>query len=286
MPGGDFRNFLNRFGVLTENDTRFYCAQMAIAVDQVHQMGYIHRDIKPENFLITTSGNLKLTDFGLSHGMGSNVRLDNNKIDSLPTNSRDFTVDVFKQYNKLEHRAFSLVGSPDYIAIEIVENSIAGYDYAVDYWSIGCLMFECLTGYPPFTSRNIDDVWTNVRNWQKVLKKPINKSYKFNHNMSNAAWDLISQLIINRKFRIDSLIKLQLHPFFHHYNALEDKAPFIPKISYSTDTRHFDDFSNDKDMALYTEVIQRHKKFEQSDQETIQNDFRGEFIDFDYDYNL
>lgn len=275
---------------MTEHDTRFYCAQMAIAVDQVHMMGYIHRDIKPENFLITKEGNLKLTDFGLSHGTGSNVCLDTSKLNSLSKSCRDFKqrLDIFKKYNKWDHKAFSLVGSPDYIAIEIVENNGTGYDYAVDYWSIGCLMFECLTGYPPFTSNNIDEVWANVRNWQKVLKRPIYNSDQFKLNMSDKAWDLISQLITYRKVRLDSLSKLQQHSFFRRYSfgaILQNKAPFIPKLGYSTDTRHFDDFSNEMDMELYAEVLQRHKAYEQSHQETIQNDYRCDFINFDYDYN-
>jgi serine/threonine protein kinase len=263
---------------------------MAIAVDQVHMMGYIHRDIKPENFLITKEGNLKLTDFGLSHGTGSNVCLDTSKLNSLSKSCRDFKqrLDIFKKYNKWDHKAFSLVGSPDYIAIEIVENNGTGYDYAVDYWSIGCLMFECLTGYPPFTSNNIDEVWANVRNWQKVLKRPIYNSDQFKLNMSDRAWDLISQLITYRKVRLDSLSKLQQHSFFRRYSfgaILQNKAPFIPKLGYSTDTRHFDDFSNEMDMELYAEVLQRHKAYEQSHQETIQNDYRCDFINFDYDYN-
>jgi serine/threonine protein kinase len=87
---------------------------MAIALDQVHMMGYIHRDIKPENFLITKEGNLKLTDFGLSHGTGTGVCLDKSKSDSLPKSSRDFKkrLDIFKKYHKRDHKAFSLVGSP------------------------------------------------------------------------------------------------------------------------------------------------------------------------------
>lgn len=303
MPGGDFRNFLNRYGMLTENDTRFYISQMLIAIDQVHKMGYIHRDVKPENFLITIKGNLKLADFGLSHGMGMSATsptfcIDKNKLESIPKNCRDLKkrLDIFKQYNKWDHKAFSLVGSPgtnyvlilDYIAIEIVENKNAGYDYSVDYWSVGCMMFECLTGYPPFSAVTIDDVWVNVRNWQKVLRRPIYNSDEFKLNMSDAAWDLISQLITYRKFRIDSLVKLQNHSFFREYDldtVLQSKAPFIPKLGFSTDTRHFDDFSNDKDMELYAEVLERHKAFQHSQKETLQINFRCDFINFNYNHN-
>ena len=90
-----------------------------MAIDQVHKMGYIHRDIKPENFLISIEGNLKLTDFGLSHGMGMssiipNFCIDKHKLESIPQSCRDLKkrLDIFKQYNKCDHRASSLVGSP------------------------------------------------------------------------------------------------------------------------------------------------------------------------------
>lgn len=273
---------------------------MLLAIDQVHKMGYIHRDIKPENFLITIEGNLKLTDFGLSHGIGMSAAfpdfcLDQTKLDEIPKYCRDLQkrLDVFKKYEKLEQKALSLVGSPgtklvliiDYIAIEIVEGSSSGYDYSVDYWSVGCIMFECLIGYPPFSSAKIDDVWINVRNWQKVLKRPIYNNNEFKLNMSDEAWNLISQLITIRKLRIDSLLKLEYHSFFGRFSTISKaKAPFIPKIGFASDTRHFDDFSDQKDMELYAEVLERHNALQQSSKEKLPTHFNYDLINFDYNH--
>lgn len=104
-PGGDFRTLLNRSGVLYEPHVRFYAAQMFLAANELHKLGFIHRDLKPENFLIDESGCLKLTDFGLSHGIQrsrvlENVCLDIDKIKSIPKKSRSLKerVHIFRNF--------------------------------------------------------------------------------------------------------------------------------------------------------------------------------------------
>ncbi|KAA6362947.1 MAG: putative AGC/NDR protein kinase, partial [Streblomastix strix] len=66
VPGGDMMSLLIKKEMLSENDTRFYIAECVLAVDAVHQMGYLHRDLKPDNLLITKEGHIKLSDFGLA----------------------------------------------------------------------------------------------------------------------------------------------------------------------------------------------------------------------------
>ena len=149
------------------------------------------------------------------------------------------------------------------------------------------MIFECLVGFPPFTEEDMDQVWKNVRNWQKTLKRPIYNDDEFRLNMGDAAWSLITQLITYRNIRIDSIAKLQAHSFFHGFDfkaILESKPPFIPKLGFSTDTRHFDDFNNEKDMELYVQVLERHKTLQSLQQEPIQNDLRCDFINFDYNH--
>jgi serine/threonine kinase 38 len=65
LPGGDLMTVLIKKDILTEEESKFYTAEMILAIDSVHKMNYIHRDLKPDNILIGKDGHLKLSDFGL-----------------------------------------------------------------------------------------------------------------------------------------------------------------------------------------------------------------------------
>lgn len=152
VPGGDFRTLMNASGVLREEHARFYFGEMCLAVFALHKLGYIHRDLKPENFLLDQSGHVKLTDFGLSRGALSREIVDllKKKLEMIKTQNLcvQNTNQRFNTYQTMrkETRAFSLVGSPDYMAPEVLTRSDEGYDHAVDYWSLGCILFEGLCG--------------------------------------------------------------------------------------------------------------------------------------------
>ncbi|KAJ3260726.1 hypothetical protein HK104_006861 [Borealophlyctis nickersoniae] len=212
VPGGDMRTLLNNSGVLREEHARFYVGEMVVAVAELHRLGYIHRDLKPENFLIDATGNLKLTDFGLSRGTLSatvvesmkvkdvdrNVfssRAQLEKIKEMPLTHRSTAErkSIYQSIRKEDMQAYSLVGSPDYMAPEVLVNNGKGYGLAVDYWSIGCILFECLAGYPPFTAPTTDDVWVNVYHWDKVLERPIYTGDDAEFNLSDDAWNLITK---------------------------------------------------------------------------------------------
>lgn len=200
VPGGDFRTLLNNTGVLDNRHARFYIAEMFCSVDALHQLGYIHRDLKPENFLIDSTGHVKLTDFGLAAGM-----LAPGKIDSLRRRleavGEDVTGKPIGQRSVRERRddyrsmrmkdtnwAKSIVGSPDYMAPEVLKGD--KYDFTVDYWSLGCMLFEALTGYPPFSGSNVEETWANLKNWRNVLKKPVWEDPSY--YMSHRTWVFIS----------------------------------------------------------------------------------------------
>lgn len=148
VPGGDFRTLLNNSGVLKEEHARFYISEMFCSVDALHKLGYIHRDLKPENFLIDKTGHIKLTDFGLAAGNLNPSRiesmkhkLDQVKDEELIYRSTKEMRDIYKSIRKLEPRtADSIVGSPDYMAIECMRGH--AYTFSVDYWSLGCILFE------------------------------------------------------------------------------------------------------------------------------------------------
>eukprot|EP01052_Picozoa_sp_SAG31_P024861 SAG31_NODE_2143_length_6342_cov_5.402531_2_plen_759_part_00 len=101
-----------------EQSIRFYAAELLLALEYLHGLGIIYRDLKPENILLSTSGHIKLCDFGISY--------------RLPKGGRSFT----------------FCGTPEYIAPEVLQNKGAGK--AVDLWSLGIVIYECLTGKTPF----------------------------------------------------------------------------------------------------------------------------------------
>lgn len=135
MKGGDLYHKLKTDGYLTEDVVRFYTAQIAIALQHLHEFGIAYRDLKPENILIGVDGHIKLTDFGLSK--------------------------ILPNYDK----TYTICGTVQYLAPEILGEE--GYNTAVDWWSLGCIFYEMLVGKFPFRFQK--DGKLN----SEVYKKPI-----------------------------------------------------------------------------------------------------------------
>jgi serine/threonine protein kinase len=88
--------------------------------------------------------------------------------------------------------ADSVVGSPDYMAPEVLRGK--PYSYAVDYWSLGCILFEFLAGFPPFSGGTPEETWTNLKNWTKVLRRPeYDNPQDLIFNLTDVAWDAITR---------------------------------------------------------------------------------------------
>jgi serine/threonine protein kinase len=178
---------------------------MFCSVDALHQLGYIHRDLKPENFLVDSTGHVKLTDFGLAAGF-----LAPGKIESLrvklekvgetyvpfgkPMDQRT-VAERREGYRSMRDRdvnyAKSIVGSPDYMAPEVLKGE--EYEFSVDYWSLGCMHFEALTGFPPFAGATVDETWKNLKHWREVLKRPVWEDP--NYFISNRTWNFITRFV-------------------------------------------------------------------------------------------
>jgi cell cycle protein kinase DBF2 len=205
VPGGDFRTLLNNTGVLANRHARFYIAEMFCSVDALHQLGYIHRDLKPENFLIDSTGHVKLTDFGLAAGMLAPGKIESMriKLEQVGETSVPFgkpmeqrTVAERREgYRSMRDRdvnyAKSIVGSPDYMAPEVLKGD--EYEFSVDYWSLGCMLFEALTGFPPFAGATVDETWKNLKHWREVLKRPTWEDP--NYFISNRTWNFITKYV-------------------------------------------------------------------------------------------
>lgn len=273
VPGGDVRTLLNNSGVLKEEHARFYSAEMFIAVDALHKLGYIHRDLKPENFLIDSTGHIKLTDFGLAAGSlnpgkieSLKHRLDEAKEEDLQLwRSTVEMKTVYKTMRLQEPRyADSIVGSPDYMAIEVLKGQ--SYSFSVDYWSLGCILFEFLSGYAPFAGACPEETWANLKNWSRALRRPhYDRPEDLIFNLSDPAWSAIAALINSRDKRLASLEAVRSLQFFNGVNwddMRKTPAPFVPALDSEIDAGYFDDFGNPEEMKKYGEVFEKARAVE------------------------
>ena len=131
--GGELFFHLSRFGKFPEHVARFYTAELVLAVEFLHQKGVAYRDLKPENVLLDAAGHIKLGDFGLCK------------------------CDIFDA----TQGATSMCGTPEYMAPEIITK--VGHGTGVDWWSLGMLMFEMLTGLPPWFTKDRQKLFQRLR---------------------------------------------------------------------------------------------------------------------------
>ncbi|CAO1635640.1 unnamed protein product [Parajaminaea phylloscopi] len=272
VPGGDFRTLLNQSGILHQECASFYMAEMIVAVNEVHKLGYIHRDLKPENFLIDISGHIKLTDFGLAAGALNPGRIDSLKHRLDQVKDTDFVYrtpaergSMYKAMRAANaHYADSIVGSPDYMAPEVLRGRT--YGYSVDYWSLGCMLYEQLAGFPPFSGGKPEETWANLKNWKQVLQRPVyTRPEDLQFNLTDEGWNCITKMIDTPERRYASIEQCSAHPFFaglDFKNLRAVRPRFIPQLKSDTDTSHFDDFDNPEDMAKYKEVQEKQRNVE------------------------
>ncbi len=219
-PGGDLLSLLSRRdGTLSEDEARFYLAEMVLALHTLHSMGYVHRDIKPENVLLDRLGHIKLADFG------SAAKLD----------STGFV------------RNEMAVGTADYIAPEVltsINNTgllAGGYGVECDYWSLGIMAYEMVYGSTPFGSEKMSTTYGNIMNFKNSFKMPTSKT------VSPEFSSLISGLLCDPPTRL-GYQKLMHHPFFAtiDWNGLREKSPpYVPLITSLDDTSNFEDFESE-----------------------------------------
>ena len=251
LPGGDLMTLLMEREILPEEDAKFYAAEMVLAIESVHEMGCIHRDLKPDNVLIGKDGHIKLSDFGLSKKL--DVFLDkNNKFITNPdiknynnTNSNLSYAEQFRLFKNMKskkrrEKAFSTVGTPDYIAPEVFKQQ--GYGQEIDWWSLGVIMFEMMIGYPPFYSDSSTETCKKILNWKDHLE--IRKEA----NISKEAVDILTKLINDPEKRLgrNGAEEVKQHPFFKNVNWKYVKEtmipPFIPELKGPFDTKYFDEY--------------------------------------------
>ena len=202
LPGGELYTHIYSQGRFGEVDASFYTAEMALAIGYLHSKDIVHRDIKPENIVLDRQGHAVLTDFGLA-----------------------------KQcFSKSTRRSF--VGSSEYLSPETIKGDVQ--TKAVDWWSLGVLLYEMLVGAAPFNGTNNNDVYQQILHKDLSLEKV----------KSEAARSLLRKLLTREvKRRLRDVKEAKVHAFFAHidWDLLEQKKltpPFVPDLSMN-DTRYF-----------------------------------------------
>merc|ERR1711887_138868 len=176
LPGGDMMTLLMKKDTLTEEAAQFYISETALAIQSIHQLGFIHRDIKPDNILLDARGHVKLSDFGLCTGLKKAHRTEFYKNNSqaqsfnLATNQSESKGKAESWQGRRRKLAYSTVGTPDYIAPEVFSKS--GYDARCDWWSLGVILYEMLYGYPPFSCENPMETYNKIIHWESNLEFP------------------------------------------------------------------------------------------------------------------
>ncbi|ROI15517.1 Serine/threonine-protein kinase 38-like [Anabarilius grahami] len=245
LPGGDMMTLLMKKDTLSEEATQFYIAETVLAIDSIHQLGFIHRDIKPDNLLLDSRGHVKLSDFGLCTGLKKAHRTEfyRNLTHNPPS---DFSFQNMNSKRKAEtwkknrrQLAYSTVGTPDYIAPEVFMQT--GYNKLCDWWSLGVIMYEMLIGYPPFCSETPQETYRKVMNWRETLIFPPEVP------ISERAKDLILRYCTDAENRIGSgsVDEIKSHPFFESVDwehIRERPAAISIDIKSIDDTSNFDDF--------------------------------------------
>jgi len=209
LQGGDMFYHMHHSTInFTESTVKFYIIELILAIEFLHENNVIYRDLKPENILMNSEGHIKISDFGLSK------KLENQK-----------------------DKAYTLCGTLQYLAPEILKNK--GYDKSVDWWSLGCIYYEMLTGNLPFKT-----------NGNKINLDVFEEKIDFDENMNPLLINLISQLLnVNPKKRLgygaQDAKKIKEHQYFNDvdwnkYLNKEIEPPFVPKLEGELDLRYFD----------------------------------------------
>ena len=212
VPGGDLYSLLQKVGAFDEETSKLYIYEILCALRYLRENSIIHRDIKPDNILIAKDGTLKLTDFGLSRQGIVNRQANENE-------------DVTES---------EIVGTLDYMAPEVLLNK--PHTFAVDYWSLGAMIFEFLIGIPPFHDESESLTTANILQG-KIL-------FEEDDEISPEARDLIVKLLELdpvKRLGYKDIQEIYDHPWLKGVDPSTAEPPFLPDLSSETDTEFFEE---------------------------------------------
>lgn len=235
LRGGDLHSLLKKEGYFEENIARQYTAEIVLALEYIHSLKIVHRDLKPDNILIGNDGHLKLTDFGLSEiGLyQSDFFLDDIIPDKSPNTQEGSPSEDLE-----------IFGTPDYLAPELLLG--IEHSFGVDLWALGVLIFELLTGCPPFNDQTPEDIFDNILSldipWPEEGLLP------------ESGIDLIKKLLVlDPKDRLN-IQQVKNHKFFANVNwknVLNQKPEYIPQMDDEdfNNSINIDEFKNDVEQS-------------------------------------
>lgn len=215
MAGGDLVNLMSNYDI-PEKWAKFYGAEVVLALDAIHSMGFIHRDVKPDNMLLDKQGHLKLADFGTC------MRMD-----------KDGMV-----------RSDTAVGTPDYISPEVLKSQGGEgyYGRECDWWSVGVFLYELLIGDTPFYADSL------VGTYGKIMDHKNSLQFPDDIEISKDAKSLICSFLTDRTQRIGQkgIAEIQKHKFFVNdqweWDTIREAVPpVVPELASDDDYSHFDD---------------------------------------------
>nr|XP_017036194.1 rho-associated protein kinase 1 isoform X2 [Drosophila kikkawai] len=220
MPGGDIVSLMGDYEI-PEKWAIFYTMEVVLALDTIHNMGFVHRDVKPDNMLLDSYGHLKLADFGTCMRMGANGQV-------VSSNA---------------------VGTPDYISPEVLQSQGVDNEYGreCDWWSVGIFLYEMLFGETPFYADSL------VGTYGKIMDHKNSLSFPPEVEISEQAKALIRAFLTDRTQRLGryGIEDIKQHPFFRNDtwsfdNIRESVPPVVPELSSDDDTRNFEDIERDE----------------------------------------
>ncbi|KAF6216834.1 hypothetical protein GE061_001184 [Apolygus lucorum] len=210
--GGELWTILRNKGHFDYGTTRFYTACVIEAFDYLHSRDIVYRDLKPENLLLDVKGYLKLVDFGFAK--------------RVPDGRKTYT----------------LCGTPEYVAPEVIKSK--GHNISADYWSLGVLIYELLTGTNPFSGADSSATY-------EIILKGIN-AINFPRNITRNAAALIKELCRDNPderlgFQKGGIDEIRKHKWYERFNwkslrLRKLSPPILPKVHDVTDTSNFDTY--------------------------------------------
>eukprot|EP01088_Endostelium_zonatum_P014810 TRINITY_DN3375_c3_g1_i1.p1 TRINITY_DN3375_c3_g1~~TRINITY_DN3375_c3_g1_i1.p1 ORF type:complete len:1297 (+),score=377.07 TRINITY_DN3375_c3_g1_i1:199-4089(+) len=263
MPGGDCYSLLKAYGgVFPERMAKVYLAETILALEYLHSKGIVHRDLKPDNMLISAEGHIKLTDFGLSKmgltrnlnrstamsdaestgsrigrsSLGSNISTDSNSSANSGSSSSE------NNNNNNNLKSSGVKGTPDYLSPEVILGLRHGK--AVDWWALGCVLYEFLVGFPPFWGNSPEVIFKRILSRDVVWEDPDTDTPLLSDN----ARDLCEKLLEHDTRRLGSgkggSNEIKEHPYFSDVNWTDllmqkQKALFTPVMKSDVDLRYF-----------------------------------------------